>query len=106
MFFDYLLYYYKLRNKMINTIQNSKISSYVRLKNATEKHQANQPPSFKGGFTRLENGIFRTGGISVWDERAQHMITKSLNEKQLKNLMKYLFYVKYNIIYLYINYYI
>ena len=73
---------------MINAIQNFNITNNVRLKNTTEKYQANPSFSFKGGFTRLENGIFRTGGISVWDKKAQHMITKSLSKKQLENLMK------------------
>ena len=75
---------------MINAIQNSKIYNKVCLKNTTGKYQVNPPLSFKGGFTRLENGIYRTGGISVWDEKAQQMITKSLSKKQLENLMKQL----------------
>ena len=51
--------------------------------------RATSSPSFKAGFERLEkNGIFTTGGVSVWNKKTQHMISKNLNKERLEELMK------------------
>ena len=46
--------------------------------------------SFKSGFTRLEEDVYRTGGVSIWDKKTQEKITKSLTKKQLDKLMQLL----------------
>lgn len=68
-------------------MQVSLNSSISQIKNTTLKKPF---IAFKGGFTRLEDDIYRTGGISVWDKKAQDKIAKSLTNEQLKELMQLL----------------
>ena len=75
---------------MIDSVQNFKAYSQVKLKKATNNSQTISPLSFKGGFERLENGIFRAGGISVWNKKTQHLISKSIGKEKLETLMKLL----------------
>ena len=45
---------------------------------------------FQDGFIRLEDDIYRTGGISIWDKKIQDKIAKSLTKEQLMKLMQLL----------------
>ena len=73
---------------MIDSVQNFKAYNQVKLKKTTNNSQTISPLSFKGGFERLENGIFRAGGISVWNKKTQHLISKSIGKEKLETLMK------------------
>ena len=46
---------------------------------------------FQGGFTRLEDDIYRTGGISIWDKKIQDKILSnyfsSINFNSSPNLI-------------------
>lgn len=59
--------------------------------NQTKNIISNKPYiEFKGGFTRLENNLYRTGGISIWDNKTQERIANSLTKEQLEKLMQLL----------------
>lgn len=75
---------------MIGSVQNFKTFNNIKLKKTTNNSQTLPPISFKGGFERLENGIFRAGGISVWNPKTQRSISKSISKNKLETLMKLL----------------
>ena len=69
-----------------NNIQSA-FSSKVLYK--SNKTQSAKNPSFKSGFTREIDG-WTYGGISIWDDDAQRMITKNFDEDMLQKFFKLL----------------
>ena len=72
---------------MLSPIRNFKENECTQLRKQTiNKSQAVQ---FKAGFVRLEKyGIFTKGGMSVWNEKTQRMISRSLSKEKLAKLME------------------
>ena len=75
---------------MIYSVQNFRILNNDSLRGIQNREsKKNSVPVFRAGFERFEkNGIFNTGGMSVWNVKTQKLISKSLSKEQLKILMQ------------------